>query len=169
MQQPMFFEDGQGIRKFKGIEMILKERGLWVSKMRLQCQPKAVRDENCCARHVLEAQPDFRAQKTALEATVIAAEHMFTLYPKFHCECNFIERYWGAAKKTARRECDYAFKSLCEKLPSFLDEVPLAVIRRFARKAWRYIDAYNLGLDAEVAELTVKKYKSHRRIPESQT
>ena len=95
------------------------------------------------------------------------AGHIFTLYPKFHCECNFIERYWGAAKRTARQKCEYSFKSLCEKLPSFLDGVALAVIRRFARQAWRYIDAYRQGKAGKLAEFATTQYTSHRRIPET--
>lgn len=162
VSQSMFFMES-AIRKFKGIRRILQERHLWVETMRLEC--KAEKGHNCCARHVLDAQPDFREQKTALESEVLARDHIFTMYPKFHCECNFIERYWGSAKRTARQDCDYSFKSLCQKLPIFLDQVPLAVIRRFARKAWRYIDAYDQGMNAKLAEFTVKKYKSHRRIP----
>lgn len=165
VQQAMF-SDESGIRTFKGLKRILEERSLWTGIPRLQCTTTYNRPPKCCARHVLESQPDFREQRTALESEVISSGQIFTMYPKFHCECNFIERYWGAAKRTARQECDYSFRSLANNLSSFLDQVSLAVIRRFARKAWRYIDAYCKDYDAKTAEFAVKKYKSHRRIPE---
>ena len=30
----------------------------------------------------------------ALEEIVVEKQHTCEMYPKFHCECNFIERYW---------------------------------------------------------------------------
>ncbi|CAG8804949.1 25475_t:CDS:2, partial [Gigaspora margarita] len=46
-------------------------------------------------------EPDFLEQKTSIAETVEAARHIFKLYPKFHCECNFIECFWGIAKQIA--------------------------------------------------------------------
>ena len=43
-------------------------------------------------------QPDFQEQRSILEEAIIKAGHIFERYLKFHCECNFIERYWGFAK-----------------------------------------------------------------------
>ena len=51
--------------------------------------------------------------------------------------------------------------------PKSLDSVPLITIRKFARKCWRYMDAYKKGISRKLAEYAVKKYKSHRRIPDS--
>ncbi|CAG8835251.1 25381_t:CDS:1, partial [Gigaspora margarita] len=42
--------------------------------------------------------PDFLKQITSIAKTVEAARHIFELYPKFHCEYNFIEHFWSAAK-----------------------------------------------------------------------
>jgi hypothetical protein len=48
--------------------------------------------------------------------------------PKFHCELNWIERYWGAAKKYARRHCTYSLAALRTIVPialsQSLDEIP---------------------------------------------
>jgi hypothetical protein len=113
---------------------------------------------------LLSAQPDFQEQQSALEEVVREKQDIFEMYPKFHCECNFIERYWGAVKRVARERCDYSFAGLKERLPSFLDSVSLVAIRKYSRKSWRYIDAYHKGLAGTEAEKAVKKYRSHRRI-----
>jgi hypothetical protein len=44
------------------------------------------------------AQPDFVSQKSQLEEFVVSQGHIWDFYPKYHCELNFIEQYWGAAK-----------------------------------------------------------------------
>lgn len=139
------------------------ERGIWNQAWKLNCKGESP-TETCCAVHALEAEPDFKQQKTAIAMEVEKKEHIFELYPKYHCECNFIERYWGAAKRVARQQCDYSFKSLCARVPRILDEVPLPQIRRFSRKAWRYIASYANGLDANDAERAQKQFKSHRRL-----
>lgn len=135
--------------------------------MRLECKRSddAI-EQTCCARHLLASQADFQQQKTAIALAVEKKNHVFELYPKYHCKCNFIERYWGAAKRAARQQCDYSYKGLCERVPQILNEVPLAMIRRFFRKAFRYIEGYALGMDAKQAEQANKKYRSHRRLRE---
>lgn len=45
-----------------------------------------------------------------------------------------------------------------------LESVSLITIRRFARKAWRYMSLYQKGIGEKLAEYAVKKYRSHRRI-----
>jgi len=151
----------------------LEERGLYRAGMLLNCKPdEQLTDEeqilyaspNCCGKHLLEAQPDFKAQRTAIQEVVEDSGHIFELYPKFHCECNFIERFWGTAKRRARVECDYKFMGLLSRVPMILDSIPIAMIRKFARKSWRYIDAYALGYKGLDAQAVVKTYKSHRRI-----
>ncbi|OAD74371.1 hypothetical protein PHYBLDRAFT_101127, partial [Phycomyces blakesleeanus NRRL 1555(-)] len=79
-------------RQFVGIQRILQECGL------MNCNGEEAENHCCCARHLLDSQPDFSGQKTAIQEVVEEAGHIFELYPKFHCECNWIECYWGAAK-----------------------------------------------------------------------
>ena len=79
----------------------------------------------------------------------------------------FIEMYWGYVKRLVRKECDYNFNSLLTTVPTCLDAVPIAFIRRAARKSFRYIDAYRLGLSPKQVEFAVKKYTSHRTLPPS--
>ena len=90
----------------------------------------------------------FFIKKNALEKAILEAGHKYIFYPKFHYELNYIERYWGAAKRLA------------------LKSVNMITIRRFARKAWRYMDLYRKGITGKLAEYATKKYKSHCCIPE---
>ena len=80
INQEMLFETKKGkeIKKtvlcFKGVQKILDERGLWFDndpyrkgkKWRLFCNDTEKPDHRCCARHLLESQPDFINQKSAL-------------------------------------------------------------------------------------------------------
>ncbi|PKY31798.1 hypothetical protein RhiirB3_475331 [Rhizophagus irregularis] len=162
--------------KPKGIKQVLTERNLWPEKsIRLTCeQCLGKQDDNvdlerldCCARRIMSLQPDFCEQRSILEEALIKAGHIFERYPKFHCECNFIERYWGFAKWETRQICNYNFNDLLIQVPEVLISVPVTTIRKFARKSWRYMDAYNKGLESRTAEWAVNKYKSHRRLPEN--
>ncbi|ETV63847.1 hypothetical protein H257_19219 [Aphanomyces astaci] len=44
--------------------------------------------------------------KSILEETIVAAGHVCLFFPKYHCELNPIESYWGAAKRHARSNED---------------------------------------------------------------
>ena len=168
--------------KLKGLRTILEERGLgrWEEfeaekkHWKTNCGENANTDNTCCPHHMLAAQPDFVAQKTALHETVHKAGHLFALYPKYHCETNWIERYWGAAKRIARKECNYTYAALSNNLDGYLDQisppnsVPLE-IRRYYNRCWRYIRAYNDMKNVTeafklVEKFTSRRYRSHRRI-----
>ena len=131
--------------------------------MRHDCKEKTPKNIDCCAVHTLQVQPDFMEQKTALMLAIEWRHHICELYPKYHCECNFIERFWGAAKRTARYECDYSFKALLERIPHILDDISLDVIRHSVGRHG-YITSYANGLDAHEAERAEKQFESHRRI-----
>ena len=155
----------------KGMKQVLIERGLWKNELNADCQlyKDKIVDENrvdCCARQIISLQPDFLAQKSALEELILEAGHKCIFYPKFHCELNFIEQYWGAAKRYARDKCDYSWVGLQNTVPIALESVNTVTIRRFARKTWRYMDLYRKGITGKLAEYAVKKYKSHRCIPD---
>ena len=52
-------------------------------------------------------------------------------------------------------------------VPLALNSVSLCKIRRFARRCYRFMSAYRLGLSGRAAIFAAKKYKSHRKVPES--
>ena len=88
----------------KGIKAILVERGLWQTNLRGKCKAKCDVDvEVCCNKRLLSLQTDFQEQKISLvQETIEAAGHLCLFLPKFHCEINFIEFFWGAVKKYLR-------------------------------------------------------------------
>ncbi|QRV98629.1 DDE family endonuclease [Ceratobasidium sp. AG-Ba] len=66
------------------------------------------RPANCCMLRCLSLQQDFLDEKPRIQHIIEDAGHICMFLPKFHCELNPIEMYWGYAKQ---REC--ALKVLC--------------------------------------------------------
>ncbi|OAD70085.1 hypothetical protein PHYBLDRAFT_71524 [Phycomyces blakesleeanus NRRL 1555(-)] len=86
-------------------------------------------DSKCCAHHFLAVQPNFKKQKIIICEVVKANDHIFEMYPKFHCECNWIERYCGPAKDLVRKKSDYNFKSLKINVNSYLDRAVIFILK----------------------------------------
>ncbi|PKK60049.1 hypothetical protein RhiirC2_719382 [Rhizophagus irregularis] len=127
-KQPIIYE--KLCEKPKGMKVILQERGLWESGLKGFCGNKEISLENprCCARHVLATQEDFLNQKPILQEIIEVLGHKVIFYLKFHSELNYIEMYWGAAKRYARQHCTYTWKGLQETVLQALDSVPLSHI-----------------------------------------
>src|SRR6185503_6552459 len=49
---------------------------------------------------------------------------------------------------------------LLRVIPEVLNSIPITTIRKFARKSWRYMDAYDKGLGGRMAGWAVKKYSN---------
>src|SRR6266511_833628 len=47
------------------------------------------------------------------------------------------------------------------------DSIPLKQIRKYALRSAKYMECYRKGLTVLQAEYVLKKYKSHRRIPDN--
>ena len=157
----------------KGMRHVLMERGLWVDKLRMKCRGEkcTTGSVDCCAKRLLDLQPDFKEQHSLVQEVIEEAGHICIFLPKFHCELNFIEYFWGAVKRYLRENCDYTFITLQENLPKALEFVSVETIRRWEHRMWHWVDAYDVGMGAREAQLQVqkfssRKYKSHRRIPE---
>jgi hypothetical protein len=119
---------------FKGMEQILRERGLFHRGLKAQCTDRFAdceRNMDCCCRRILYNQPDFANQKSALEELIDNYGHLCDFYPKFHCELNFIEQYWGAAKYRYRATpATHNTLAMEENVKSCLDDVPLVQMQR---------------------------------------
>ena len=153
----------------KGMKQVLQERGLWINGLLMKCREKcSIGSTTCCAKRILEIQPDFQEQDSLIQEVINAAGHLCIFLPKFHCELNFIEYFWGAIKKYLHDHCDYTFRTLQENLPKALESVAVETIRKWEHRMWRWLEAYDDGLAACEAQLHVQKfssrrYKSHRR------
>ena len=159
----------------KGIKQVLTEWGLWRQGMLLECKkPKVCSMESidCCVQKLLSQQPDFLEQKSSVQEVIEAAGHLCIFLPKFHCELNFIEFFWGAVKKYLREHCDYTFDTLKDNIPKALESVQLSTIRKWEHQMIRWMEAYRDGKSTKDAQFDVKKYgsrqyTSHHRVLES--
>ncbi len=92
--------------------------------------------KDCCMQHILEQQEDFCNQHCLLQKVIKNLGHKVIFYPKFHCEFNFIEIYWGDSKHYARRKCDYTWQGLQNVVPEALESVSLRQIQDYAQKSF---------------------------------
>ncbi|KIJ50479.1 hypothetical protein M422DRAFT_159765, partial [Sphaerobolus stellatus SS14] len=67
-------------------------------------------------------------QKSLVQEVIEEAGHLCIFLPKFHCELNFIEFFWGAVKRYLREHSDGSFAMLQENMGKALSSVPLATI-----------------------------------------
>ena len=120
---------------FKGMEQIIRERGLWPDcGLNAQCEgfKCMVGKTDCCCRRLLFTQPDFVNQKSHLEELITSRGHICDFYPKYHCELNFIEQYWGAAKFRYRTSPKTDNNDeMEENARACLDDVPNLQIKQF--------------------------------------
>lgn len=159
----------------KGARVILQERGLWRDGLILTCQnrPGPSRKEcspsrDCCAQAILGTQPDFLQQKSQIEEYLLSQDQQVLFYPKFHCECNWIERYWGYCKRYTRENCTYSITGLRQNVPAALIEVPPSTIKRYFDRSVRIIKAYADDVGYETEEFKKRVYHSHRRLEEKE-
>jgi len=160
--------------KPKGMKQILTERGLFRAKLKMQCKkPDCDPDvTDCCTRRIIDLQPDFREQKSLVHETIEAAGHLCIMLPKYHCELNFIEFFWGAMKRYLREHCDYTYSGLQKNIPDAMGSVDVLTIRKWEHRMIRWMDAYKDGKGTKEAQIQVKKFgsrkqSSHRRVYET--
>lgn len=143
--------DGSDIQK--GLKAIMTERDLWEDGMTSKE-----------AKKLLSQQPDFDGQMPLLMEIIDMSGHLGIFLPKFHPEFNFIERFWGAAKRWLRIHCGYTLQSLTENLQAALDSVSLPLIRKYCNHCWRYMMAYDQGqLSPEMIERAMRNFSAHRK------
>ena len=154
----------------KGIKQVLIERGLWKPTMKLDCKPQCPIPlvSNCCARRCISQEKDFVDQRGMLQEEIEARGHLVLFYPKFHCELNFIEFFWAAAKRYTRENCEYSLPGLRETIPAALNSVEEVTIWRFYQKTQRTLAAYRDGCTYGSPDFCQRVYKSHRRVREEE-
>ncbi|PVF90974.1 hypothetical protein CPB86DRAFT_878752 [Serendipita vermifera] len=154
---------------FKGMEQILRERGLYHDKLKAQCNANfsdCKDSTNCCCRRILFNQPDFMMSKSNVEELLNKHGHICDFYPKFHCELNFIEQYWGAAKYRYRGLPGTRDTTEMERnVTHCLDDVPFVQMQRYWIRSLRFMDAYAKGLTGAQAVWANKRYHGHRTLP----
>lgn len=162
--------------RFRGTKDILMGRRLfdWRNPLRAECHRSADEvpdDGHCCCKHLLAAQPDFKAQATALEELITELGHMHLMLPKCHPELNPIEQFWAAVKECLRRNCLYTLPGLKKNLPAAIRCVPLAQVQRYCRRADRFVDMctreaeLGVALPGAVRAFAMKRCKRHRTVP----
>ena len=114
----------------------------------------------CCVTGILSQQQDFLDEKPFNQIYIEAQGHICMYLPKFHCKLDPIEMYWGWAKHSGclhyhvfhyvlikfsqeyRATSDGRFATAKHIIPEILDSIDAKLIRKFFRKCWRYMDAY---------------------------
>jgi hypothetical protein len=132
----------------------------YLSYLQLQSHGKKV-------KNIENSHPE--PQKSHLKKlTITSRGHICDFYPKYHCELNFIEQYWGVAKLRYRNTPKMFDIDQMEKnvIGCLLDDVPdLLILKyhdifpfksffsfiliyyiRYANRSSRFIDAYSQGL-----------------------
>ncbi|KAF7373706.1 hypothetical protein MSAN_00581600 [Mycena sanguinolenta] len=170
--QSFYFDDDHPTMPgwFKGMEIIIRERGLWKHGLHAQCPgfKCAAGSTDCCCRRLLFCQSDFVNQKSELEELVESRGHICDFYPKYHCELNFIEMYWGAAKARYRISARTTnIDEMENNMKKSLDEVPKLFMIRFANCAARFISAYAHGLSGGDLIHVNRKFSGHHMLPPS--
>ncbi|RPA94229.1 hypothetical protein L873DRAFT_1702085, partial [Choiromyces venosus 120613-1] len=93
--------------------------------------------------------------------------HLLTFYPVFHCEINFIEYYWGAAKQFTCNHYEYDFNSLEGLVPEVLASIPPQLIWKYHARTVYIMDTYCNNIvyvSPEYESYVHTKYKSHQHI-----
>ena len=142
----------------KGLKMVLEERGVDVRKMKR---------EGMVAK--LSSFDDFKNEKNKVQCLLVRFEIRAFFLPKFHPELNPIERVWGKAKVYTRDRCDYSFPSLQRMVTPALASVSLDQMRKYFRKSRDYVNAFKDGHTGYKADKVIKDYRSHRRVPETES
>ena len=127
--QLLYFDSRPQSGLFKCTTDLLQERGLdEEAKLKAQCKnfKCPTGNKNCCQHRVLYHQPDLVQEKSLLEQLCEECGYTVLFLPKFHCELNFIEQFWGFAKcmyqkfPASSKEADLEINVL-----TMLESVPL--------------------------------------------
>ena len=138
----------------------------------------------CCCWQIFYNQEDFKQQRSLLQELYEDADHLCLYYPKFHCELNFIEQYWGNVNfwywETPFTNSE---EQMLQNMHECLDSVLVDCIWWYAvmtllelsthwphiysYSIWssRFMHSYCTGLDGPQAAWACRKYQSHCTLP----
>ena len=177
-KQELFTLDEKGVKVPKGIKTVLQERGCLLAgkllnvKCKVRCPdlilyPTTALDKPpYCLARLLSSHYDFYHQKSAIATLIEERGHKCIFLPKFHCELNPIEMYWGYAKARYRQVKKTSFEHAKKEVVIALDACTIDTLRRFCNRTFRFTDAYRKGLSVKAAAWCVKKQSRHRTISE---
>ncbi|CUA69593.1 Protein unc-13 homolog B [Rhizoctonia solani] len=170
-EQELYLPGPEGM--FKGMEVLLQERGYNTTGLKAQCQNFKCVDPSadCCCRRILFRIFDTdNGPKSILESLAEELGTEVIFLPKYHCELNPIEQCWGYAKRLYRKAPPSSRVADVEKnMLQALSMVPIESIRRFVARSRRFIDAYAEGLDgpnAAASDWVKRRFRRHRSTPE---
>ena len=86
-------------------------------------------------------------------------------YVKYHPEMNFIQYYWGYAKKNVKKHCDYTFEGLMKNVSNFLDEMPFTIYSKSSTQTIQLYSRLQWKFERTASRIWSIKYTSHRTIP----
>ena len=173
----------------KGLRQLLQELGLYKSGMKRRVDGNG--DKSLCMTTVFNSLPHIQGQPSILSKTTHERGHVCLMLPKFHCELNPMERRWGKAKAFTRRWANGRIDRLrfIVLLALSHKNIPPQLTAMYERKSMDYATAYiairgeSEGASADepgaetqqnpvLAEARVramKKYRSHRGVPPSES
>jgi hypothetical protein len=170
------FKRGRELKQSIIQRQTLEERGCYVEKTKFQCSPKCpeavvypqpmLDQPPCCLARILSNHQDFYEQKSAIETLIKGRGHKYVFLPKFHCELNPIEMYWGYSKARYRQVKKTSFDHAKKEVVIALDACTVDTLRRFCNRTFRFIDVYRKGLSIKAAAWCVKKQRRYRTITE---
>ena len=151
--QQMWLLNENGVQVPKGLDLVLRERGIEILKT------WRVGD----LRKVLADYDDFKEQKSMLHAYIMAQGHACHFLPKFHCELNEMELIWALGKKRFKKANTFNSKTHIKRLKEAFATITPQEVRNIFCKGRDYEKAYRNGAVTTTVERFVKKMKKDRK------
>jgi hypothetical protein len=129
------------------VEQILIKRGYNIPGLRFKCPkgakctaplkyPPAIKQTYYLA-YILSNYKDFFKEKSQIKELITKRGYKAVFLPKFHCEINPIEIYWGYSKTRFRQVKKVSFPDTKVKVVEALEACSIETIRRFCNRTFR--------------------------------
>ncbi|KAF9504799.1 hypothetical protein BS47DRAFT_1374361 [Hydnum rufescens UP504] len=116
----------------RGLQTVLEEHGIDTKGICAKCSPICpFKNERCCLAHIFSKQHDVINQVSMLEELITKVGHHCIFLPKFHCELNPIEMYWGYSKYCYCEAFKVTFADAKATAMDSLESCPLDTIHHF--------------------------------------